>query len=187
MQSKKTPLTLKRLRGILKQYGPPLRYNFRSEVGWTFLVECCRALYVQESVILCCVKELVEKHGASPNVYASCDVGLKFKGVNGSSGITPLCVAAARGMPSVVRYLIRAGADINLSGTGRFRLVANTMQSVVGTFTPLEFAEAVKEAELLSGLSFRASAMKDVVKCIRLLKREQQCERDTLLDVSSGI
>ena len=101
------PLTLGKLRAIFRKHGPLLRINQRATIGGTLLVECCRARYCRESVILACVRELVEKHGADPDVATGAGPG-----AGGAGGLTPLCVAAARGMASVVRFLVCMDAPL---------------------------------------------------------------------------
>lgn len=161
--SKKKSLSLKHLRYILKNHGGPLiRYNRGATIGGTFLVECCRARFVKESVILSCVKELIEKCGASTDVSSG----------NAKGGLTPLCIASARGMPSVVKYLLKAGASIDRKSTGSFRLYSNPNKSITGTFTPLEFAKAMREAEIKCGVD-----MDDLVllnQCIKILSKKDK-------------
>jgi len=163
------PLSLARLRGIINNYGPILNVNQRSAIGGTFIVDCCRARCIKESVILACVKELIEKYGASPNVPAT--EGASYRNVTKKKDNTlpALVVAAARGMPSVVKYLVESTtASITVKGTSRFRLFMNPKKSICGTMTPLEFAEKMKEAELENGATERQ--LPSLNQCIRILK-----------------
>ena len=59
--SNKKPLSLSILKRLLKEY-QPIAINRRVRTGGTFLVEVVRARYVKESVILKCIKELVENN-----------------------------------------------------------------------------------------------------------------------------
>lgn len=149
IHNRQHPLSLLRLRALFPRDGPSLRINQRAQVGGTFLVEVCRARFVEEKAILRCVKELVAL-GASPDV--STGMG---PGPNGEGGLTPLCVAAARGMSSVVEYF--TGAAVNASkelrGEGRFRLFGDGHQSLSGSFTPLGWAAAMLAAETSAGVS----------------------------------
>eukprot|EP00550_Attheya_septentrionalis_P002050 CAMPEP_0198290594 /NCGR_PEP_ID=MMETSP1449-20131203/8395_1 /TAXON_ID=420275 /ORGANISM="Attheya septentrionalis, Strain CCMP2084" /LENGTH=336 /DNA_ID=CAMNT_0043989109 /DNA_START=115 /DNA_END=1125 /DNA_ORIENTATION=- len=188
--SKRTPLTLARLRWIFKEYGPNVRTN-----QCTFLVECCRARHISEQVILRCVKELIERHGAIPDhptkpqdtcsfsnqtrpltpflisAGLGCSNVLKVPTVPiVGMGLTPLIVAAARGMPKVVAYLLQsAGAAPSVKGSGRFHLFSKRTKSIkLECSTALEFSLAMKEAELQHGLS--PNDCKSLNKCIRLLQ-----------------
>lgn len=154
------PLTVARLRGIFHEYGPHLRINDRSKVGGTFLVACCRARYTRECHIRQCVELLVETHGADTSLFTM---------ETAQSRLTPLCVAAARGMPSVVKYLLEQGASKTETSTGRFRLHTNARKSIKCTnATPLQFAQDMRAGEVEAGAD--CGDLKDLDKCIRLLK-----------------
>mmetsp|Transcript_11004 Transcript_11004/g.16645 ORF Transcript_11004/g.16645 Transcript_11004/m.16645 type:complete len:347 (+) Transcript_11004:1325-2365(+) len=185
----KTPhtLSLARLRSILKTYGPNVKVNQRSAIGGTFLVDCTRARHIKESVILSCVKELIEKYGASPYIPAleqgKRRTSSSNKGNNNSNSsatsstgnsntLPPLVIAAARGMPSVVKYLLthddEEGTLMSMEGTSRFRLFTNAKKSICGTYTPLQFAQKMKEAEIENGANIQTD-LKSLNQCIRLL------------------
>lgn len=161
--SKRDSLTLSKLRSILSHFGPNLNINQRSAIGGTFLVDCCRARYVHERVILSCVKELILKHYATPNVPA-----VEGNGIRGY-GLTSLVVASARAMPTVVKFLLSHGASANLEGTSRFRLFSNPHKSVSGTYTPLAFANKIKAAEIENNV--QNEDLKLLSKCIKILER----------------
>jgi hypothetical protein len=167
------PLSVARLRAIIHNYGPILNINQRSAIGGTFLVDCCRARCVKESVILACVKELIERFGASPNVPAT--EGSLHQQVNRKkqhNALPALVVAATRGMPSIVKYLIEhTSAHTNEKGYCRFRLFSNPKKSICGFYTPLEFAEKMREAELENGAS--DVQLRSLNQCIRLLKENR--------------
>lgn len=156
------PLTQKRLSQLLHEYGPHLRVNHRTRTGGTLLVSCCRARYGRECDILKCVQWLVEApHHAHVNLEAL---------ESDSSNLTPLAVAAVRGMFTVVRYLLQKGASTKIKSTGRFRLHTNKKKTVkLVQALPLEFAQGMRNAEQNEGASSRD--LKDLDKCIRLLQQ----------------
>ena len=162
--SKKNALTRVKLVKLLNEYGPHLRLNQSVSSGGVFLVEVCRARgpHVKENVILKCVQELVEQYGALADVSSR---------ESASSQQTALCVAAARGLPTVVEYLLthcHASTDIRCSG--RFRLhYASTKATVkLSNMTALEFAQTMHDEEVKAGASSKRD-LKDLNKCIRLL------------------
>ena len=155
----KGALTRRDLVGILNEYGPYLRFNNPVSSGGTYLVEVCRARRVRESVILKCVEELVGHRGCLLNVHTA-----EAK----NSQLTALCVAAVRGMPTVVRYLLRKGASKDIACSGRFRLATNARKSVRCTnASPLEFARTMKQSELDHGAAI--ADLSNLDKCIQLL------------------
>jgi len=167
----KTPhqLSLARFRALVRNYGPDLNFDQRSVLGGTFLVDCCRARYVKESVILSCIKDLIQRHGASSNVSAT--EGHLYN--HNPKYLPPLVVASARGMPSVVRYLIQdGGALVDTKGTSRFRLFKKPSRSIGGTFTALEFANAMKQGEIDNGAT--PQDLKSLEKCIQILIQQQK-------------
>ena len=174
------PLSLARLRGVLTNYGPSLNINQRSAIGGTFLVDCCRARCIKESVILACVKELVEKYNASAEVPAT--EGSSYQKVTKKKHNTlpALVVAAARGMPTVTRYLLQASpTSVFTLGTSRFRLFMNPKKSISATLTPLQFAEKMKEAELENGATERQLPL--LRQCIRILREGEELRSRTTL------
>jgi len=150
-----------KLVAILQEYGP-VSINQVVSSGGTFLVEICRAKKATSQAILLCVKELVERNGArvSVSTYES-----------QTAHLTPLCVAAVRGMHQVVRYLLSQPQSASLTKTrcsGRFRLHSNRRKTIKCTnATPLEFARSMREAEASEG----AANLTDLDKVIRLLER----------------
>jgi hypothetical protein len=162
--SKKAGLSRTKLSSLLEEYGPHLRINHLTSTGGTFLVECCRARNVRESAILRCVEELVERRGAVVNLPTN---------EQPPNSLTALCVASARAMPSVTKYLLQKGADPSLTSTGRFRLYTRPRRTVRCTdATPLEFASQIRSAEKQEGAS--DVELKDLDKVIRLLKKGEQ-------------
>ena len=183
VHSPKDSLTFAKLRNTLLLHGP-VAINQRVRTGGTFLVEICRARHVYEGVILKCAKLLIEEYGANPNVpsaefssgkkviiqsqskngpsisdYSTCTVGTE---------LYPLIVAAARGMSSVVKYLLESGADKTCKGSCRFKLFSNPKKSVKGeNLTAHEFACKMLHEEKSNGI--KKSDCKGLVKTIELL------------------
>jgi hypothetical protein len=155
---KPNKLNLSRLRAIFHRYGN-VNINQRSRNGETFLVECCRARHISERVIVHCITELVSVHHANPNIPA-------FEGSTRAT-VTALVVAAARGMPSVVKYLLSVGAVIHQEGTCRFRCHTNPNKSIRGTYTPLDFAKRMRETEIIYGAS--EEDLQSIDSCIEIL------------------
>jgi hypothetical protein len=163
--SSQETLSLARIRSVIHTYGPILRFNQRAKMGGTLLVECCRSRYVAESVIRRCAAELIERHGADPNVPAA-------EGHPGFEGapLPALVIAAVRGMPTVVKLLLDTGANPNDRGTSRFRLNKKPKKSVKGDkLTPLEFVYEMKKAE--EGWGATKDQVKDLDKVIKMLKK----------------
>ena len=181
VNSKKKSLSLARLKSLLREF-QPVAINRRVRSGGTYLVELTRARHVKESVILKCIRHLVEC-GANPNV-PSAEIGTGTLRIarrsTGSDGIRclsestgrelyALVIAAARGMHTVVAYLLAAGARRDVRGSSRFRLLANMRKTVKGDgLTPLEFALKMKKAEEENGAS--REDLRGILKVIDILK-----------------
>jgi len=159
------PLTLARLRALFPRgsgAAAELRVNQRARVGGTLLIECCRARFVEERAVLSCVRFLVTDKAADVNVATGAG---PLPG--GAGGLTPLCIAAARGMATVVGFLVSSGADPSLAGQGRFRLFGSTHASVHGKFTPRGWVRAMAEAEAAAGVP--PSDLAGLLECARVL------------------
>ena len=138
----------------LKQYGPFLKMNKPPRPS--LLMNCLEAAGAEESAILACVKELVERHGADVNskVWLA----------------APLCVATGRAMPLIVEYLLEKGASKNVRH--RWHSAIRLDDGIIYPFscdneTPLEFARRVQAAARLPGLGERDSS--GINRCIQLL------------------
>ena len=153
-------LTKPTLVAILKEY-EPVMVNRRMASGGTFLVEVCRSRNSPPGVVLKCVRELVEVRGARPDLAT-------YESKN--SSLTALCVAAVRGLPRVVAYLLsRKDASPSIRCSGRFRLHTNPKRSLRCTdATPLEFAERMLATETGEGATQRD--LRDLNRCVRLLR-----------------
>ena len=160
-KQKEKSLNMHRLRGLFHEFGPTLRCNHPVDIGGTFLVEICRARYVSERIIYRCVKYLIEEQGSLPNISSVSEGSFRI-------GLTPLCIAAARGMPSVVRFLLQAGADPKVRSSGRFRLFCNSSKTITGvSLLPLDFSTQMKHAEIKEGAE--ASTVRSLTVCIKIL------------------
>lgn len=166
-----------------------MNINYSGNGFGTFLIEVCRARYVSQRQILNCVKYLVETAKADVNVpssqiisdSSSSKVAAAQRGSSSSTaataGVYPLGIVAARGMPMVLRYMLENGGDVQRKMTGRFRLSGDARKSVHGTFTPLEFAVKMRDAERAVGVS--EENLRTLDDCIKLL-RNANC------DIESG-
>jgi hypothetical protein len=161
-KSGKNSLTRRSLIKIFNSYGPQLMYNMTMSSGGTFLVEVCRCRNAKSATtILHCVKELVENRGALIN---------KSTAESAQSSLTPLCVAAVRGMPKVVEYLLSGDASTTVPCSGRFRLHTNPKRSLrCNNVTALQFSQAMVKAELEEGAN--NTDLRDLKTCIKLLQK----------------
>ena len=190
--SSKNPLSLSTLQRLLKEY-EPLAINQRVRTGSTFLVEVCRARHVSERVILKCIKLLIAGYGANPNVpSAESSTASTTTMANKSTSSTmtsagtmkrcpstvsigkelyPLIIAAARGMSTVVHYLLNsANADPHLKGSSRFRLFSAPRKSVNGVeLTAVEFSRRMREGEVQNGAE--DDDLRGLDKAISLLEK----------------
>jgi hypothetical protein len=152
-------LTKARMIGLLNEYGPNLQLNRTVSSGGLYLVEVCRAKHVKESVILRCVQELVEQRGVMTDLRTS---------ESDASCQTALCVSAARGLHTVVAYLLKRGAAMDIISSGRFALHTRPKKSIrCHHQTALEFATTMRDAELCEGASI--GSLRGLQKCISLL------------------
>ena len=155
--NKQEPLTLGRLRKLLRTPGPNLRINQRARFGTTILLECCNARYTKEQVIRRCVLELVNHYGADPNIAATeGDANLSY---------TPLFLAAGRAMPLVVEALLDCGANPKICGSSRFPLYINPKRTFNSKhLTPLDLAVTISQVEQRFGPS------KGLIGCFKVIE-----------------
>jgi hypothetical protein len=154
-------LTKSRMVSLLNEYGPNLRLNQTVSSGGLYLVEICRAKHVKEYVILRCVQTLIEQYGVMIDLRTS---------ESNASCQTALCVAAARGLCTVVEYLVQRGASCDIISSGRFALHTRPKKSIRCSHqTALEFAITMRDAERSEGAT--ESSLDGLRKCIRLLTR----------------
>jgi hypothetical protein len=148
-------LSVARVRRALATWSPCLVDRLSPISNATPLMECCRARGVSEAAILAVVTELVVHARASP-------------GVGNTEGQTPLIIASARGLPRIVAFLLKHGADPLPRGTARFRAASAQQTIVHGTHSALEWTEAVLECEKRMGVS--ASTQRQLLQCKSLLR-----------------
>jgi hypothetical protein len=154
-------LSLATLRRTLQTLRP-LKINHQVNIGGTLLIEICKARNVNERVVLGCVREIVEKHDA--------DVNLPAGSADPCSGITPLSLASARGMASVVAFLLKHGAKCDVVCAGRFRVAG---KNYAGEHSPAGWAKAMYEQELLGGTP---KSLLSGLRTIRALLSEESAE-----------
>ena len=160
--NQKNSLTKSKLCGILNEYGPNLMINRKMSSGGTFLVEVCRSKNTTQNSILLCVQELVEHRGASVDIPNN---------ESANSFLTALCVAAVRGMPKVVEYLLNRGASKHIQCSARFRLFIKKSKYLRCTrATPIEFAQQMMDAEKAEGATDQD--VRDLRRCIELLSKD---------------
>ena len=156
-------LTKANLTKVLDYYGPSLCLD------GSFLVQICRAKQ-DTRVILNCVKELVEKRGVEGDL-----INVPAKD-GGEAPQTALWVAAVRGLPEVVLYLLQHGANQHLKSSGTFGL--RSSPSCLLRLDPCEPLEAAtkmlncekKEFCMAGRAAHRSSRfVADWVKCIAYL------------------
>jgi hypothetical protein len=170
-KGKEKCLTKSRMCRILDEYGPHLRINMTCSSGGLFLVEVCRARHVKEVNILKCVQELVEHRGVTA---MGVNLTSNESPNQSSTGQTALCVAAVRGMFTVVQYLLKVGASTQITSSGRFRLHCQPKKTLRCTdATPLEFATAMRDAERAAGAKTRD--LIGLEKCIQVLSSASSC------------
>lgn len=176
-------LTRARWMQIWNEYGPRLHFHRPVANGGLFLVEVCRARAVSERTVLLCVQSLVEESNhtntnssssSRNNQHGDSHSGIINLRTNESPRCreTALCVAASRGMCSVVQYLLQHGADPDIPSWGRFALHTNKKQSVrCEEATVDEFVRAMLEAEHKAGAT--KGALVALQKCLRMVERHQ--------------
>lgn len=156
----KNSLTRSKLCGILNEYGPNLMYNRQMSSGGNFLVEVCRSKNTSQQSILQCVQELVEQRGIMVDLQTT---------ESATSFTTALCVAAARGLPRVVQYLLERGASKDILCSGQFRLFIKKTKNVKCVkVTALQFAERMLQAEKAEGAT--KQDLRDLQRCVDLLR-----------------
>jgi hypothetical protein len=123
------PLTKALLRRALHLQRPVDVNRVNQAFNATVLMDVVKARGVTEQQILGICKELLETFGSDPNVGSI-------------EGLTPLMIAAARGLPRLVEYLLSKGADPTAQGKGSFR-AHEGRKAVTGTFSPAAWVDAM--------------------------------------------
>lgn len=124
-------------RKITKQYAP-IDWNRRSPCSGRTLLQICCAAEMDQGGIVACVQNALNQ-GADPNVYSSHE--------HPYANRPAIFFAIARVMPKVVALLLDAKAGREVRVSGSFRLTFDTTKTISGTFTPLEYAHAMRRAE----------------------------------------
>ena len=160
-QDKKN-LTLKNVKTIIKRFGPATLIDRSSPVyNATLLMEVCKARRTREANQVACVNYLIKELGADVNARQ-----------DGANGLSPLIIAAARGLPSLVKALLECGADSTRRGEGRFRLCAPASHKThKGCYTALEWVETLYKLEKENGVPTESS--KPLWQCLELLRSHE--------------
>jgi hypothetical protein len=149
----KHKLTSSRMRAWLTT-SIPVWVDFGGVTGGSILLETLRSKALAPRHSLSTTKLLCEEWDADVNLAAE--------------GVTPLAVAAARGMSAVVAYLLMKGAKPQAVSAGQFSLEGNRRKSVKGLFTPLQWSENMLAAERALGTPERL--LTELHHCIRILR-----------------
>eukprot|EP00466_Bigelowiella_natans_P019256 jgi/Bigna1/68161/fgenesh1_pg.5_\ len=110
-----------KLRRILKRWGPVL-INYTNHID-TFLTTVCN-WDTSEATIIASVRYLVRTMGADVNV---------------APDFSPLCLAAARGFPNLIKFFLELGADPTVKGRGSIKIKGTI---VTGEYDALGWARA---------------------------------------------
>ena len=155
-------LSKTRLVRLINEYGPNLQMNHVTSTGGLFLVEICRAKHIKENVILKCVQLLMEEYHVLPNLRTA-ESNISYQ--------TPLCVVAARGLHTIVQYLLQHPTiDINIISSGRFALYSKPKKIIrCEHCTALQFAITMRDAERIEGAN--ENSLLGLNKCIQLLEQ----------------
>lgn len=82
-----------------------------------------------------------------------------------------LPAAVCRGLPTIVKYLLeKTAVSIDKLYIARVSVFRNPYKYVEGTFTALEFAEKLNEADMKYGATHEE--LSRFLKCIKLLKKD---------------
>lgn len=176
IENEKQPLTLTVLKGIFRRHSSNGSYYIdanQSIENGNFLTFCCEAVFASERVVKGCVKYLIQVRGACPNKPTS-------------NGYTPLAIATARGLPTVVQYLLEQGADINQRSQGWFKLESSPKKTVKGCFSPSRFAQELKSKEIAHGAQRSDQVILYLDRCIDILNRARKRERKNQTAPKSG-
>lgn len=150
--NKKIKFNVVALRKILNSHGQLI-------LNGAFAAEVCRVPVAEQPVVLNCLKELVKKRGVTGNLL---DTPLR------DHNQTAIWIAAARGFPRVVQYLLENGANCSLQSSGQYGLRGKVKVTVtIGDTSPLEAAINMLQKEKENRLDKRA--WKNWGDCIKYL------------------
>mmetsp|Transcript_9087 Transcript_9087/g.23784 ORF Transcript_9087/g.23784 Transcript_9087/m.23784 type:complete len:315 (+) Transcript_9087:24-968(+) len=132
-------LTLSKLRFLLARFGSRLIDRASPVYNATLLIEICRARGRTEASLLLLCDHLIS-------------LGADACARPHSEACTPLIIAASRGMPRLVAFLLACGADPRPQGQGRFRL-CGTSSSLAGSHCAVEWTRRLYDAELAANVA----------------------------------
>ena len=131
--------------------------------GGSILLETLKSRALSPRHSLAIAQLLVDRWGADVNASAE--------------GITPLAVAAARGLSAVVAYLLSKGALRDEVSAGVFTLAGNARKTVRGRYAPIDWALVVSDAERRCGVDERH--LVQLQSCVRILKEAGASAKQT--------
>ena len=132
-------LSARKVRKWCARHQPTLVDRVSPVYDATLLMEVCKARGVGETAMVQVATALIEEMGAN----AACA---------NDSGLSPLIIAAARGLPRMVSLLVQHGAYTEQPGLGRFRL-ADSRQSIRGRHSAREWVELLLREEAAIGVA----------------------------------
>lgn len=155
-------LTLARLRDVLQRYAPINVNRPSTRTGRTLLQVIC-AGDLSERVVVSCVQHVLEL-GGDPNIYSKHEEPFTCR--------PTIYFAISRVMPQLLSTLIQAGGRTDVKVKGQFRMTFDTTKIVSGTFTPLDFAMAIKRLEVEDTSRTRVPFywVNNLNACIRILE-----------------
>jgi hypothetical protein len=132
-------LTLSMLKARVAHFGERLIDRPSPVYNATLLMEVCRTRGAREQTLIALAEHLVLKLGADPSARPH------------AHAVTPLIIAAARGLPKLAAFLLACGADPRPRGEGRFRLCGQRA-TVSGILCARGFVRRLYLAEEQSGV-----------------------------------
>ncbi len=173
-QTQKPKLSLASLRKTLKKWAP-LDADCVHPRGSTLLSECVRMRRASCRQALACAREMLVKWGCDPNIG------------HPGSGLLPIHIASARGMPKVVELLLAhgaaAGPGVRGKGTFTSSITTSTSNSrirLTGTFSALEWCVQMERLELQAGVG--RAGVANLRRCRRILERAQLAMFEAAVD-----
>jgi hypothetical protein len=154
-------LSVRKVRKWCARHHPTLVDRVSPVYDATLLMEVCKARGVGEATMVQVATALIEEMGASA-ARAN------------DSGLSPLIIAAARGLPKMVNLLLENGAEYERPGLGRFRL-ADSRQSIRGRHSALEWVELLLREEAAIGVA--PAQQKGLNNCLGRLRAKQSWDQ----------
>ncbi len=154
-------LSVRKVKKWAARHHPTLVDRVSPVYDATLLMEVCKARGVGEATMVQVATALIEEMGASA-ARAN------------DSGLSPLIIAAARGLPKMVNLLLENGAEYERPGLGRFRL-ADSRQSIRGRHSALEWVELLLREEAAIGVA--PAQQKGLNNCLGRLRAKQSWDQ----------